>query len=90
MYEISGGNAEGAFAVNSKTGDIYVDSPLDFETKQKVTISTPDKILIFNLWYGRLYICYQQFRLTGSFSDVVPVNNHSENSSDYYAVVKTD
>lgn len=49
MYEISGGNTEGAFAVNSKTGDIYVDSPLDFETKQKVTISTPDKILIFNL-----------------------------------------
>lgn len=38
-YEISAGNVEGAFAVNSKTGDIYVDSPLDFETKQKVTIS---------------------------------------------------
>lgn len=46
-YEISGGNVEGTFAVNSKTGEIYVDRPLDFETKQKVTISNPDKTLIY-------------------------------------------
>lgn len=48
-YEIPGGNVEGVFAVNSKTGDIYVDSPLDFETKQKVTTSTRDKTLVFKL-----------------------------------------
>lgn len=37
-YEITGGNVGGAFGVNNATGAIYVAGPLDYETRDRVSI----------------------------------------------------
>ncbi|KAH8419478.1 hypothetical protein KR222_008147, partial [Zaprionus bogoriensis] len=36
-YQITGGNIGNAFAVQNTTGVIYVASPLDYETRPKVS-----------------------------------------------------
>lgn len=60
-YQITGGNIGNAFAVQNTTGVIYVASPLDYETRPKVSRLSHLSLSLSACLFARLRVAHRRY-----------------------------